>query len=318
MSESSLISKNKNVSLHSQPRISLSEASYLKYLASDSETRILYELNLVKSGTYPLRGGRPLDAAEGESPSKLATSYNKCNFKDEYVSSCLNPIGTVYDENGNNFPLSCGKWSCSHCGWIKKQRLLDRVTFGFSGGFRIRHFVLTELKASGSKHEDISRHWARLRASLAKLGYVGYRFFWTKEFKDGFRHMHLMISTYIPKHVIERLWYLATDKTAYIIRQKDHDVHSPAGYLSKYLTKDFREAPFKKHERRYGLSQGHFPIVKKDISKHVYTVILGSFKDEVLGPDDYGVVIRYGDSCPIWYDKSEYEPKHDDFMKVYL
>lgn len=218
-------------------------------------------------------------------------------------TKCPNPIGVVKNESdGTLFELGCGKWSCPHCSKIKKNRLLDRVRVGFSG-HRVRHFVLTELKGAGSKESDISLHWARLRASLAKYGFKGYKFFWTKEFAPLkgdmspnpklYRHMHLMISTYIPKSLIERLWLRATEETAGIVRQRDHGfvVHNPAGYLAKYMSKGFREAPFEKNERRYGLSRNAFPQL---FCKLPQTWTVSLYQPDAAPPDPDGTVMYCG------------------------
>lgn len=183
---------------------------------------------------------------------------------------CPNPVGVIVNqESGQTFKLSCKRWNCEHCGKIRKYQLMDRITYGFTCE-AVFHYVLTELKeTTGTEEHNISKHWARLRASLAKKGITDYKFFWTKElaplYKDRnkkgaklYRHMHVLINRNIPKSTLEKAWYLATDKTAYIVRKTSWQLDRPAGYLAKYLTKEFFVNAFEKNERRFGCSKG-FP-----------------------------------------------------------
>lgn len=121
--------------------------------------------------------------------------------------------------------------------------------------------------------------------------------------------MHLMVSAWIPKHEIEELWYYATDRTAYIVRQRDHGIHSPAGYLSKYLQKGFRDAPFDKNERRYGFSSGDFPKLPGNTDSWVF--IPYNVQYPHAAPDPVGTVMYYSDRADLedlrrWYPNYEW------------
>lgn len=180
---------------------------------------------------------------------------------------CPNPIGIFKTEAG--IPVAyapCKRWDCPHCGDVKKSQVLDRAKWGFhdAGGFRVRFLTLT---LEGQAHEwDMGKYWNRLRASLRKCGFKFYRYFWVKErgVISGHIHMHVLIDAYVPQKLIKKYWYLATDKTSYIvdIRAPRHKkMENVAAYMMKYMTKALH-VPLGKKQRRFGFSRhkGFKPI----------------------------------------------------------
>lgn len=152
-------------------------------------------------------------------------------------------------------PKGCGKWDCPYCGPRKKKKLLDRVATYFAGHpGECRHLTLT----LSDKYDDeqITKAWNRLKASLRKYNII-LSYVWIKEFTiKGRRHMHLLIDQFIPKTLLSRLWYLATNETSFVVQINRRPIYNAAGYISKYVTKDVQnETRFKHKERRYGFSR---------------------------------------------------------------
>ncbi len=175
------------------------------------------------------------------------------------VTKCVHPIGFFKNDKGEEIHADCKMWSCPWCGRWKKKRVLDQIYYGFKG-FRVRCLVLTE-KAYTEQSKEIMQHWAKLRAVLHKKGYK-FRYFWVKEFTvAGTRHLHILLSVYIPRAVIQAAWERITEYTAYIVWINQSGIRKAAGYMSKYMTKDMTDSRFGVHERRYGCSQKHFPKI---------------------------------------------------------
>lgn len=160
-------------------------------------------------------------------------------------------------------PAACKKWSCPHCGKVKKAQLLERVDRGFAG-FRVRMWTLTIRKG----HWDDGRileAWARLRANLHKLGFH-VRYVWVKQFqKNGTRHLHILVSgnVNLSKSELSRYWMLATEGSSWVVDtgKPDFNIVAPAAYASQYMTRDgFHGEQFDKHERRYGTSHDFPPL----------------------------------------------------------
>ena len=92
--------------------------------------------------------------------------------------------------------------------------------------------------------------------SLKKAGYR-FEYLWVKEFQQsGKLHMHAMITAFIPWNVIRYYWRLANRNTSYIVWIDKAQIQYTAAYISKYIAKDLTTAPFKKGDRRYGMSKG--------------------------------------------------------------
>jgi len=216
----------------------------------------------------PRAGGHQATGAQGPAGSAatkglpLTVSEQLKHKEREGECFCPQPIGVFKTETGQVVGLApCKRWDCPHCGDVKKSQVLDRAKNGFlnaeGGGYRVRFLTLT---LEGQAHEwDIGKYWNRLRASLRRHGFKFYRYFWVKErgAKSGRIHMHILIDAYVPVKLIKRLWFLATDRTSYIvdIRAPKHgNLNSVAGYMAKYMTKAV-EAHIGKKQRRFGFSR---------------------------------------------------------------
>lgn len=150
---------------------------------------------------------------------------------------------------------------------MKKNRLIDDIQFGGEiiqrAGHRWRFLTLT--LSPRAEQEKINMYWARLRSSVRKAGYR-FEFFKQTEFtENGIRHLHAIVSAFVPWGVIRHLWFLATDKTSWIVHIKKAQVKKAGAYMSKYMTKQsLLSSEFKKGERRYSFSRGFPRLPKKE------------------------------------------------------
>ncbi|HEY9758997.1 MAG TPA: hypothetical protein V6C97_27760, partial [Oculatellaceae cyanobacterium] len=106
-------------------------------------------------------------------------------------------------------------------------------------------------------NRDMGKYLHRFFMAIRKAGYK-FEYLWTKEFtKKGKLHVHAFITAFVPHGVIKHYWYLATDKTSYIVYIAQAEVRSTAAYMAKYMTKGaFNDEGFRPKERRYGMSKG--------------------------------------------------------------
>lgn len=195
---------------------------------------------------------------------------------------CISSPGIVYNMDGEYYHLGCGKITCPECGKRIKNRVLNDVRYNFDGE-NIRHAVFT-LAYTKSKYDNkiinqnaqkyLHRVMNNIRDAYKKGRYDNYspndpnglvdgiiidgpelKYFYCPEVtKNGMIHFHVMWNMYIKKSIIENMWWLATDKTSYIVRLKYHGIYSPAGYIAKYLTKSF-EIDLEKRMSHYRFSR---------------------------------------------------------------
>lgn len=211
-----------------------------------------------------------------------------------FTGGCQNKIGFVrtsscnYDELSEieGYSLNCHQWSCPDCAKVLKNQLLDRINQGLDFVHEFFFMTLT----SSYREMDIKKYWNRFRVRMS-YNYSINRFVWVMEltppshvYEDwkgvkrvsvgGLRHFHVLISfkDKIPsKDLIERYWYRATSEKAWQIHfERLNDIRSPAGYMSKYLTKSLFSG-YKDKEHRVGFSQ-NFPKLKSnlEVKKGVY------------------------------------------------
>jgi len=187
---------------------------------------------------------------------------------------CPQPIGyfTIRGDNDMTakYPAACNSWTCPVCGPRKLRRLLyclnNAAKTLMGEGHRFRGLTLT--LGPDARNEDMGRYWHRFRMSLKKAGY-DFQYLWVKEFQlNGKLHLHALITAFIPWNVIKYYWRLATMNTLYIVWIAKAQVQHTAAYIAKYITKDLTDAPFRKGERRYGMSKGMrkaWPILKASV-----------------------------------------------------
>lgn len=217
--------------------------------------------------------------------------------KDKSVSftgGCQNKIGFVRTSSCDYFDVSelegyslnCHQWKCVACAKVLKNQLLDRINLGLQDKSEFYFFTLT----SSYRDMAIKSSWARFRSAL----YVTYpidRFVWVMEltppshvYEDwkgvkrisvgGLRHFHGLMSFVdkIPSKLEFRaFWERATKYEANQVHfEKLWDIKSPAGYMSKYVTKALYSG-YEDRERRIGFSQ-NFPKLenKLEVKKGVY------------------------------------------------
>lgn len=174
---------------------------------------------------------------------------------------CSQPIGffTVRGdkEKKMRYPAAYKSWTCPVCGERNKRRFLYCLNEAskrmMSQGYRFRGLTLT--LGPEAKNMMMGKYWNRFRTSLKKSGYA-FEYLWVKEFQEnGKLHYHVLITAFIPWGVIRSYWKLATDGTSYIVWIAKAQVGHTAAYMAKYIAKDLTTAPFRKGERRYGMSK---------------------------------------------------------------
>jgi len=199
-----------------------------------------------------------------------------------FTGGCQNKIGFVrtsscnYDDVSEieGYSLNCHQWVCPDCQKYLLNRLRDRITLGLKDKLDFFFFTLT----TRYHEQDIKGSWARLRRILIDSGYPIDRFVWimeltppshpytdwkgvTKVSVGGLRHFHGLMSfkDKIPcKQEFSGFWKQSTKGKSWQVHiEKLWDVKSPAGYMSKYLTKGLTSG-YHDRERRVGFSQ-NFP-----------------------------------------------------------
>ena len=196
------------------------------------------------------------------------------------------PFPSGYFENkvtGQKIPARCNTWTCPHCGPIKKNKLLDRVTAGSArrhgeilvsqgleqfatgkvkvgGGYRLR-FMTLPLSPQASRLMSITKDcWPKFRASAWEAGYKITHYFWTREqTKAGAWHLHIVMNAYVPWQLIQKWWLNATDGRCRVVDIEAAPENTPiarmASYMAKYITKTVDVSEYPKGVHRYGFSR---------------------------------------------------------------
>lgn len=224
----------------------------------------------------------------------LTLTKSELTSKDKSVSftnGCQNKIGFVrtsscnYDDISEieGYSLNCHQWSCPACAKVLKNQLLDRINLGLQDKSDFYFFTLT----SSYLDMDIKSAWNHFRTSIGnKYHYPIDRFVWVMELTPpshsyvdwkgvsrvsvgGLRHFHGLMSFVdkIPsKEEFGAFWERATKYEANQVHfEKLWDIKSPAGYMSKYVTKALYSG-YKDRERRIGFSQ-NFPKLYNKLDK---------------------------------------------------
>ncbi|OPY30978.1 MAG: hypothetical protein A4E28_00068 [Methanocella sp. PtaU1.Bin125] len=175
---------------------------------------------------------------------------------------CPTPVGYFTmrcdREQINKYPAPCKSWTCPVCGPKKKRKFLFSIKCAtnalMSKGYRFRGLTLT--LGQNARNSDLGVYWHRFVMALKKAGYR-FEYLWVKEFQENEKlHLHALITAFVPWNVIRYYWNLATKGTSFIVWIAQAQVRFSAAYMSKYMAKNLAEAPFRKGERRYGMSKG--------------------------------------------------------------
>lgn len=162
---------------------------------------------------------------------------------------------------GEYKPIGCKSLLCPYCGPLKKSGILDDVHQGFVGE-HVRFCTLTlrrgdDERTNRAHNRRLSGYWNKLNMRLRnREGFRDLKFFYTLELTEKkMLHMHVLWNIWIDFYKLSQMWFECTDKTSYIVFLQDVEIRSPAGYISKYLTKSFEFDIGNRKLRRYGFSR---------------------------------------------------------------
>lgn len=175
------------------------------------------------------------------------------------MTNCIKPIGYVLTETGRH-PVACKMRNCIACSKVLRNQLMDRVKL-FMADDDCRFITLT---MQADDRSNIMKHWNVLNLDLKRI-YPGIRGFWVKEYtKKGVAHLHILVNRYIDQAWLSRRWYEITGTSYIVYATETHDVHNPAGYMLKYMTKAHTGLHnYNKGERLYGFFGAKAPKVTK-------------------------------------------------------
>jgi hypothetical protein len=114
---------------------------------------------------------------------------------------------------GEAFVPDCRAYACPHCGWIKVRQLANGIAAWFNGKV-IRMLTLT----TTNRFNDVLkaplptlawRQFAKnLRNYKAFRGYKNVQYVRLVEYqKNGNPHFHILVNRFLPRAIIERLWF---------------------------------------------------------------------------------------------------------------
>lgn len=200
--------------------------------------------------------------------------YDNDYLEDRFAPKCM--IGTLRDNITGEVrsTLACNMWSCPVCAAKKKNKLIKEVNKAFAD--QDCFFMTLTVKPNDDRFsdKDITKAFARLRASLYKYGFFdrsqGHIYTWVKEFTPpsheyvddlgrlrmsvgNVRHLHILTNFMVPNTIRyttptgigktrtrQSLWQLATRGTSHVfdivVETKAHG-KVRSSYMTKYITK---------------------------------------------------------------------------------
>lgn len=194
-------------------------------------------------------------------------------------SRCPNaftPLHAYSLSTGKSYKIPCGKWSCSYCGWQKKNIAQYLVLAGavshFNAGERIRFATFTEDPKNPLDVPALSAAWNRLRTNYRKQGIISEYAATIETTSAGRPHLHaLMTGSYVKQWKLSAAAERAGFGRVADIRAVDmspgatgeHSVayicKELAGYVSKQNTSDELGKLTRKRRRPLRCSRGWYP-----------------------------------------------------------
>lgn len=163
--------------------------------------------------------------------------------------------------------LWCNTWRCSICAPFRARAVRDKF-IDLGKLYELNRFltltinpklkVCEVLNTANEKNLYMKKAWLKFRMNLKKQ--VGdFQYLWVMEWhkKEGsFPHLHVMLSTFIPKNRLTSCWNSAGGGFLKIKRAKDDE--GLARYCCKYMSKDviLSVAPLARGTRIWGRSRG--------------------------------------------------------------
>jgi hypothetical protein len=157
---------------------------------------------------------------------------------------------------GETAPYRCNQWECKCCGFRMKMNLLEEIDRIVEERPELsRLLTLTvdpgQFPDRETAHRRIGEGWNRLKAAL-RSKYGDFTHLWVREEQEnGYPHLHVLVSRYLPQGEVARLWSEAGMGDVVDIRQVE--ARKAGHYVAKYLAKDAM-ATLPSGTHRYGSS----------------------------------------------------------------
>lgn len=143
-------------------------------------------------------------------------------------------------ETQDTATFRCDQWECRCCGHRMKMNLLeeiDRVVEARPELSRMLTLTIDPKQFTNAEyaHRQLGKYWNRLRNALNHK-YGDFSYIWVREEqKNGYPHLHILISRYIPQEQVQRLWEQTGAGSIVDIRQVE--ARKAGNYIAKYLAK---------------------------------------------------------------------------------
>jgi hypothetical protein len=138
---------------------------------------------------------------------------------------------------GRCIPVGCGRWECSRCCQEKGKKAWARIKHSEAGTYSRLMTLPFYVGPNRSWQEALHESGNTLNRFFVGLKRVchGLRYVWVREIgkKSNMVHFHVLVSRYLPKSLLSRLWASAGGGSVVDI----HLIRSSSSYVVKYLAK---------------------------------------------------------------------------------
>jgi hypothetical protein len=227
---------------------------------------------------------------------------------------CQRPVGFIRTAQGQNddwreiegYSLNCHQWDCPACAKVLTNQLRDRINYGLQGKSDFYFYTLTssyhdmQIKSAFNRFRTIlydnypiDKYVQVMELTPPSHPYTDWRNV-TKISVGGLRHFHGLMSFVdkIPcKAEFGAFWERATKGKAWHTHfEKLWDIKSPAGYMSKYLSKGLSSG-YRDRERRVMFSQ-NFPKLPLNLEPKSGVYLSYDPRHEPVQRDDFAKMLE--------------------------
>jgi hypothetical protein len=144
-------------------------------------------------------------------------------------------------ETGETAAYRCDSWDCACCGHRMKMNLLEGIDEAVQAQPELSRLLTLTVDPSRfvdrrTAHRQMGEAWNRLKAAL-RSSHGRFSHIWVREEQEnGYPHLHVLVSRYLPQPEIEAAWDRAGMGEVVDIRRVE--ARKAGHYISKYLAKD--------------------------------------------------------------------------------